>query len=312
MSTILTPQLALALVAVFGAVATATGLVSWQLLLHRDPVRRRLRDMTQPEIVRVSAAAPLLLDQLTPAMQRLSQWVPNSLGQRQRLRARLTAVGYHGASAVVLFSALQVALATVSGMLFMAVAGAASWRAAAVFAIAAFFAPQIVLRRAFKARQREIQNGLPDALDLTVICLEAGCSLDHAIAKTSDELALAYPALAAELNFVRAETRAGKSKIEAFKNFAERTEVDDVRSLVAMLGQTERFGTSVTQALRVHASTARNRRRQRAEERAAKASVKLVFPLVFLLFPAFFVVTLGPAILQFARALSVDVLPNLE
>ncbi len=148
-------------------------------------------------------------------------------------------------------------------------------------------------------RRRQLQNGLPDALDLFVVCLEAGCALDQAILKASEELALVYPGLAQELKMLMAETRAGKSRIEAFKNLAERTNVEDVRSLVAMLIQTDRFGTSVSLALKTFAEVSRTKRRQRAEERAAKVSVKLVFPLVLCLFPAFYVVTLGPAIIQF-------------
>jgi tight adherence protein C len=137
-----------------------------------------------------------------------------------------------------------------------------------------------------------------------IVCLEAGLGIDQAISKCGDELALAYPALAEELRMVNVEGRAGKPRIEAFKNFADRTKVDDVRALVSMLVQTDRFGTSIAQALRTHADVSRTKRRQRAEEKAAKIGVKLVFPLVFCLFPAFYVVTLGPAILKFIEALS--------
>jgi tight adherence protein C len=132
-----------------------------------------------------------------------------------------------------------------------------------------------------------------------IVCLEAGSAIDQSIVKVSDELGLAYPALGEEFRMIITETRAGKPRLEAFRNFADRTGVDDVRALVAMLVQTDRFGTSVSQALRIHAETSRTKRRQRAEERAAKIGVKLVFPLVFCLFPAFFVVTLGPAVIKF-------------
>jgi tight adherence protein C len=141
-----------------------------------------------------------------------------------------------------------------------------------------------------------------------IVCLEAGSSIDQAILKVADELALAYPALAEEFQVMLTETRAGKPRLEAFRNLAERTGVDDVRSLVAMLVQTDRFGTSVSQALRTHAEVSRTKRRQRAEERAAKIGVKLVFPLVFCLFPAMFVVTLGPAVIRFIRVLFGDVM----
>jgi tight adherence protein C len=158
-----------------------------------------------------------------------------------------------------------------------------------------------VLSRQIEKRKLQIQNGLPDALDLLIVCVEAGCGLDQAIVKVADELQLAYPALSDELRLVTTEVRAGKPRLEAFKNFAKRTKVDDVRSLVALLIQTDKFGTSIAQALRTHAETSRTKRRQRAEERAAKVGVKLVFPLVLLLFPALYVVILGPAVIQFFR-----------
>ena len=153
----------------------------------------------------------------------------------------------------------------------------------------------------YKRRKKELQNGLPDALDLIIVCVESGSSLDQAVLKTSQELDVSYPALADEFKTLNVEVRAGKPRIEAFRNLASRTGLDDMRSLVAMLVQTDRFGTSIAQALRTHAVTLRTQRRQRAEESAAKIGVKLVFPLVFFLFPAFYVVTLGPAVIQFAN-----------
>jgi tight adherence protein C len=124
------------------------------------------------------------------------------------------------------------------------------------------------------------------------------------VVKASEELDISYPALAQELRFVHTEIKAGKPRLEAFKNFAERTKVDDVRALVAMLVQTDRFGTSVAQALRTFADAARVRRRQEAEEKAGKLGVKLLFPLVFCLFPAMFVVLLGPAMIRITRMLN--------
>ena len=137
-----------------------------------------------------------------------------------------------------------------------------------------------------------------------IVCIEAGSGLDQALVKTSDELDISYPPLAEELRLITTEVRAGKPRLEAFKNFASRTKVDEVRSLVAMLVQTDRFGTSIAQALRTHAEVSRTKRRQNAEERAAKIGVKLVFPLVFMLFPAFFVVTLGPSVIKFIKVFS--------
>ena len=166
-----------------------------------------------------------------------------------------------------------------------------------------YYLPHLWLERQIEARRTEIRNGLPDAIDLLIVCIEAGSGIDQALLKVAEELGIAYPTLARQLELTTAEMRAGKPRVEAFKNFAERTKVDDVRALVAMLVQTDRFGTSLGQALRTHADTSRTKRRQRAEERAAKLGVKLLFPLVFCLFPAFYLVVLGPSLLRIFRQL---------
>lgn len=217
--------------------------------------------------------------------------------------------GYQSLTPVAIYSLCQVVLPVLFGLtplLFTSLSR--GWVIMLVAALMGYLLPGFWLSRKIKARQKVITNGLPDALDLMIVCLEAGSAMDQAIMKVGEELALAYPALSEELKLLITETRAGKPRIEAFRNLASRTGVEDVRALVAMLVQTDRFGTSVSQALRTHADVSRTKRRQRAEEAAAKIGVKLVFPLVFLLFPAFFVVTLGPAIIQFMRILFGQVL----
>jgi tight adherence protein C len=179
---------------------------------------------------------------------------------------------------------------------------------AVLAAVLGYLLPGFWLSQRTAKRQKQITNGLPDALDLMVVCVEAGSGIDQAIMKTSDELVISYPALAEEMRLIGTEMRAGKPRLEAFKNFAARTKVDEVRALVAMLVQTDRFGTSIAQALRTHAETSRVKRRQRAEERAAKIGVKLVFPLVFCLFPALYVAILGPAVVQYVRVFRGQVL----
>jgi tight adherence protein C len=181
--------------------------------------------------------------------------------------------------------------------------GTAGWVTALIAAGVGYVLPDLFLTRAIRHHQKAIQNGLPDAIDLIVVCVEAGSSLDQAIVRASEELDIALPALAVELRTITNEIRAGKPRLEAFQGFAKRTQIDDVRALVAMLTQTDRFGTSIAQALRVHASTARTRRRQRAEERAAKVGVKMVFPLALCLVPALYVVCLGPVLVKIMRAL---------
>ena len=305
-------HLAIALIGVFASVALATGLVASHVLGQRVPERRRLRELVRPLDAPAHTSISLLDDRPNELIGRLGRWVPQLPSRLSRVRPRLEAVGYRGASALIVFSAIELLSAIVCATLALLVMGFHAWAPAAIAAFVGFLIPDAVLNKKFRHRQKLIRNGLPDALDLCVICLEAGCSLDHAISKASEELTLAYPELAEELRLVRAEAQAGKPKIEAFKNFADRTQIDEVRSLVAMLVQTDRFGTSIAQALRLHAEAARNKRRQRAEERAAKAGVKLVFPLVCFLFPAFYVVTLGPAMLQFMRAFTDGLMPALK
>ena len=154
-----------------------------------------------------------------------------------------------------------------------------------------------------KKRQHKMQLGLADALDLMVVSVEAGLGLDQAIMRVADELSFAYPDLSDELKLVNIELRAGKARTEALRNLGDRTGLEDVASLTTMLIQTDKFGTSVAQSLRVYSETLRTKRRQRAEEKAAKLGVKLVFPLVFCLFPALYVVVLGPAVIKIMHSL---------
>jgi tight adherence protein C len=186
--------------------------------------------------------------------------------------------------------------------LFLVWAFGDAWPLALCVGAIAYLLPNFWLARQARRRAKAITNGLPDVLDLMIVCVEAGSALDQSVVKASDELELAHPALTQELRFITTEIRAGKPRMEAFQNFAARTKVEDVRTLVTMLIQTDRFGTSVSQALRVHGETSRTKRRQRAEERAAKIGVKLVFPLVLCVFPAVYTVCIGPAAIAIYRA----------
>jgi tight adherence protein C len=169
--------------------------------------------------------------------------------------------------------------------------------------ILGFIIPDIWLRLRIRQRVEEITNTLPDGLDLLVVCVEAGLGLNAAFIKITEEFHLSSPALSEEFDVVNREMVAGKPRQEAMRALADRTGVEDVKSLVAMLVQTEKLGTSLAQSLRVHSDSLRVRRRQRAEEAAAKTTIKLIFPLVFLLFPALFIVILGPAFLQIFHAI---------
>ena len=163
--------------------------------------------------------------------------------------------------------------------------------------------PGMLLARMAKRRAHRIRLSLADALDLLVVSVEAGLGLDQALTRVGSELAFAYPELSDELRLINLELRAGKPRAEALRNLADRTGVDDLSSLVTMLIQTDKFGTSVAQSLRLDSETLRTKRRQRAEEAAAKTGVKMVFPLVTCIFPAIWVVTIGPAIIKFVQVL---------
>jgi tight adherence protein C len=158
-----------------------------------------------------------------------------------------------------------------------------------------YLLPDFWLGNRITARQARIRRGLPDVLDLIVICVEAGLSLDQSVARTADELNIAHPAICDELAIVVLEQRAGAPRADAWRHFAERTNVESVRNLVSVLVQSEKFGTSIAKTLRIHSDTLRTQRRQKVEEQAAKTTVKLVFPLVLFIFPSLFLVTLGPA-----------------
>jgi tight adherence protein C len=170
-----------------------------------------------------------------------------------------------------------------------------------------YLLPDMWLTWRVKSRQHKLRRALPDALDLLVICVEAGLGLDQALMKVSQDMRISHPELSEELQLVNMEMRIGKTRIDALRELARRTGLDDIKALVAMLIQTERFGTSIAQSLRVYSDDMRLKRRQRAEEMSAKTSVKMVPALVFFIFPALMVVILGPAIITLIRQL----LPSL-
>jgi tight adherence protein C len=297
------PLLLIAVAVIFVTVGAATAAGAW-ILTDPQTVRRRLSGLAP-----ASGASPIsesLVGEgdLSPFAKRVRSWVPKSPKEMGRIERLMASAGYFGTMPALVFATVQLLLPVAVFALIMSY-----WRSggalpfAVLGAMLTYFLPNLWLGRAIEKRKRQIRNGLPDAIDLMIVCVESGSGLDQAIAKVAEEIVLPYPALARELVLISTETRAGRTRLEAFRNFAERTKVDDVQSLVAMLVQTDRFGTSIGQALRTHAETSRTKRRQRAEEKAAKLGVKLLFPLVFCLFPAFYVVVLGPSMIRIFRDL---------
>jgi tight adherence protein C len=252
----------------------------------------------------MSDELPSFRKKLADSFASLSRYAPTPEKEMGKLRARLVASGYRRPEALAVFVGARLGFAVVSFVLLalpvftrpnmlLAIGGAAL----------GYVLPGIALARMAKRRQHRIRLSLPDALDLLVVSVEAGLGLDQAIQRVGDELAFAHRELSDELRLVNLELRAGTARADALHNLATRTGVDDLSSLVAMLVQTDKFGTSVAQSLRVHSDTLRTKRRQRAEEAAAKTGVKMVFPLVFCIFPAIWVVTIGPAAIKIVQVL---------
>jgi tight adherence protein C len=292
------------LAVLFVAVATGAGTILW-LLTDPQSTRRRLTQVAAGAAGANDGIGSVLGDAPSPMLKRARSLVPKSPKEMNRVQRMMASAGYHGEWPAVIYMLVQLALPVIVFLTGLTLYGSSSTVVvfSGLVAIFAYIAPSFWLGRQIERRRTEIRNGLPDAIDLMIVCIEAGSGLDQALARVAEELGIAYPALTKEFDLISAEMRAGKPRMEAFKNFAERTKVDDVRSLVAMMVQTDRFGTSLGQALRTHAETSRTKRRQRAEEKAAKLGVKLLFPLVFCLFPAFYLVVLGPSLLRIFRQL---------
>jgi tight adherence protein C len=235
---------------------------------------------------------------------------PEDQWEKSYLKAKLVTAGFRREEAQAIFQGMKLILAVLlptSYLLSLLMTGAPTTVRVIVISLVlaamGFYLPGLYLKFRTKKRQHKIAKALPNALDMMVICVEAGLGLDAAVQRVGDEMELASPELGEELQLTSLELRAGKSRTEAFKNIGNRTGVDEVKALAALLVQTDRFGTSVANALRVHADGTRVKRRQRLEEEAAKTSVKLIFPLIFFIFPSIMVVMVGPAIMQIATVL---------
>jgi tight adherence protein C len=282
------------------------------LIFHRQNILRRLTKLSSraADATLLQSIAPSPSTRIEQLVKPFQKVVPRTQEDVSTVQKRLSRAGYREHAYVnifysskVLVPALLCILATVTRIY--------SYAPLFVFALAAglgFMAPDFWLSNRISARKLKLRLGLPEALDLIVICVEAGLSMDKATMRTSEELRISQPAIADELNLVYLEQRAGRPRGEAWKHIGDRTDVDTIRSLASILIQADKFGTSIGKTLRSYSETLRTRRRQDAEEQAAKTTVKLVFPLVLFIFPSLFVVTLGPSMIimfeGFAKYLS--------
>jgi tight adherence protein C len=242
-------------------------------------------------------------------IKRLGNMIPQSPKDVTIMQRRMIRAGIRNPNALKLLYGSKVALAVLLPVVTAASVMGASWDSGNKFmtilaaAAVGFFGPNEYVRRACNKRQKEIARGLPNALDLLVVCVESGLGLDQAILQVSKELEHAHPEISEEFGFVNLELKAGKRRVEALRNLGERTGVDDLKKLVAVLIQADRFGTGVSQSLRAHADFMRIQARQVAEEKAAKLGVKLIFPIFFCILPSLFVVTVGPVAMKIIREL---------
>jgi tight adherence protein C len=272
-----------------------------------DPVRRRLAEVTasgQPV-----GRAPSTLD-LGWLVNPLAKYVvPKAAAERDSTQAHLVQAGFRAPQALRNFYGLKIVFALGLPLVMLI---SSRWLPALttnmiIYGVlcAAFLGvrlPDTVLQHMRQRRIKRLRNGLPDALDLLVVCVESGLGLAPAIERVARELAFSHTDLAQELALVNVEMRAGVERPVALRNLAARSGVDDINGLVGLLVQTIRFGTSVAEALRVYSEEFRDKRMQKAEEQAAKIGTKMIFPLVFCLFPSFFIVAIGPAVLRIIAA----------
>lgn len=278
------------------------------LVTPRSGVQQRLRVLLGRTEER--ASRPVVKERIEQVLEPLSKVLPRSMAELSRTRSWLIQAGLRDPRFVTMYYGLRVLLMLAAALAIGALTRFAPDKLMLVLLAAAFgyFLPRFVLKRMITHRQQAIQLALPDALDLAIICVEAGLSLDQALQRVGQELQHVHRELSDELHLLTLEVRAGKPRSEALRNLSLRIGIDDMRALVAVLLQTDRFGTSIAQALRVHSDALRTERRQRAEETAAKTTIKMVPVLVFLVFPPMFFVTMGPAVIELVRT----VLPELR
>ena len=266
-----------------------------------NPVRRRLGliNETQPQNGRLAI-------RIATAIGPVAAYVlPKEELERNKVQRNLTRAGIRSPQALQVFYAVKTLLAIILPILVFAAARFFPDLAtqsvvmyATMGAGVGMLAPNYILHKLLDSRMKQLRNGFPDALDLLVVCVESGLGLGPALQRVANELGVSHPELSFELATVTAETRAGVQRETALKNLADRTGLTDIRGLVSLLVQSMRFGTSVADALRVYSDEFRDKRMQAAEEQAAKLSTKLIFPLILFMFPVFFIVAIGPAVLR--------------
>ncbi len=297
-------------ISTFAAITLGVMSLYWLLYRPQSAATERLKRLGE---VHGAAVAPLSVghvesNAVAGVAERMakpfSRLAPPSAAEAHKLQKQLMQAGYRSPAAPVIFRAIQLTalfsfpaiVALVCMWLARPLSSALLWMLVAF--VAGFFLPRYGLRKLIKGRQQRVRWGLADALDLLVVSIEAGLGLNAALVRVGEEMRIAHPEISEEFELTNLEIRVGRERDEALRNLAERTGVDDLQSLVAMLIQADRFGTSIARAVRIYSDSLRTKRRQRAEQAAQKAAVKLLLPLALFLFPTLFIVILGPAALN--------------
>lgn len=274
-----------------------------------DPVKRRLGRYVEAD---ADIEKRRLVDVHT-LLGTMSQWVmPTSSSELGETSKKLTYAGFRSPNVLQSYFGIKAMTTTAFPMVVIVASQLVPNLQTMEFIFAGFvaaavglLAPRLVLEKLAEARIKKLRNGFPDALDLLVVCVESGLGLAAAIQRVADEISVSHPELAIELALVNAEMRVGVDRTKALRNLADRSGLEDIRGLVSLLIQTMRFGTGVAEALRVYSEEFRDKRMQKAEEEAAKIGTKLIFPLVTCLFPSFFIVAIGPAVLRLIEVFAV-------
>lgn len=303
-----------------GMIVVAAVMVGYALFPRKDEeysdlVRRRsagLSALEDPDALKGKmkprAIKSKVLELAAPFLSR--PVMPKNAAEQSTLRAKLAAAGFRRESAAILFLASKTAVAIPLGIVAGLYAASADkpWTTLAGYVVfgagVGFMLPNFWLSIASGKRMERIRNGLPDSLDLLVVAVEAGLGLDAALQRVSDEMGTVHPSLAEELQIATVETQMGVPRAEALTKMAQRTNVQEMRALIAVIVQAEKLGTSIAKTLRTQAESLRTKRRQKAEERAQKTAVKLLLPLILFIFPTIFVVLAGPAAIQLIKTFS--------
>ena len=292
-------------------VVVVAGCLGVAAMLRPNVARRRLMDLN-PDVGQQAPVKNKLLGWVADVTRPISKLsMPEEGFEKSSIRLRFVHAGIRNATAAAAFFGIKTLLTLglpLLGFVALTLSGSplkgnTLLLAMLLLAAAGYYGPNMVLSHLVMVRQREIFESFPDALDLMTVCVEAGLGTEAAMMRVADDLQFKSPALADEMRIVNLELRAGADRERALRNLAIRTGVEEVDSFVTMISQAERFGTSIAASLRIHAEMLRTRRRQRAEEAAAKIALKLLFPLIFCIFPSLMVVLMGPAMIQIYRVL---------